>query len=1056
MASTPEPISVPPLINIPQTDGNTSFLDTSSSKSTSASLSSLCDENILSQTSWFSQNSVVNLETQQRTFISVRISDRTDKAPPENRQPNLKVIRRNDKCIDASNLPVIASFNMRSLWSKLNCLADEILERDVEICFLSEVWEEKENKMHAAKIEELYEMKNIIYFSTPRPGTKRGGGAALAFHSNNFSVAKLTISIPKPLEVVWALVKPLKPVGKVTKIIVCSFYSPPNSRKNKQLVEHIANTYNDLKLQHPDASIIISGDKNNLDETTILSLSPQFRQIVSRNTRKNNLLTIIITDLHMFFKVPLIIPPVPVDDGAPGVPSDHDGVLALPLRMSDMSRGTESRTYKIRPMPQSLVMQFGSSLVEENWSFLETEKSPTELVTEFENFTSEMVMKHFPEKTITVTNYDKPYITQELKKLRRQRQRVYRKFGKCKKYIDLRNQFDLKLKIEANKYQEKIKDEIRQGNISNSYKALRKLEFGPSVDNSSFQLPEQIENNWTTMETAENLADFFCKISQEFDPICTSRFSPRVKEKLENGKVDASKPVLDEWMVYKKIVAAKKPKTVLQGDLPVKIVKEFSPELAKPVTLIFNRITNTGEYPRQWVTEYQVAIPKVRPPQSLDDLRNISSTAFLSKVYESFLGQWLFPYIEPFLDPGQCGGLKGSSITHYLVRLLHFTHKFLDKRDPYSVLLALIDLEKAFNRVSHQLVIEDLSDMNVPGWILQILVSYLTDRSMYMRYQGQSSSKKLLPGSCPQGAYLGILLFIIIFNGALLRPSIPRHDSLNLKYIDDLSLLQAINLKTALADDPVTRPFPLTFCERTMQILPSKNNPLQASLIDLEHFATEKLLKIKEKKTNIMKFCNSRNSDFPVEVMVPGFQNNLEVVSQTKLLGVIISDDLKWAANTSYICEKASKRLWILRRMKVLAVDPVVILDVYLKEVRSILELAVPAWHSGLTRKQSAEIERIQRIAVNIILCKPGERNKLSYRKSIDVLGLDSLEKRRLKLCENFAKKTLKSRHSDLFQENHSSHNTRCKRTFVEHKTSSERAFMSPLVFLTRLLNKTM
>ena len=142
--------------------------------------------------------------------------------------------------------------------------------------------------------------------------------------------------------------------------------------------------------------------------------------------------------------------------------------------------------------------------------------------------------------------------------------------------------------------------------------------------------------------------------------------------------------------------------------------------------------------------------------------------------------------------------------------------------------------------------------------------------------------------------------------------------------------------------------------------------------------------------------------------------------------------------------------------MKVLAVDPVVILDVYLKEVRSILELAVPAWHSGLTRKQSAEIERIQKIAVNIILSNPRERNNLSYRKSIEALGLDPLEKRRLKLCKNFAKKTLKSRHSDLFQENPSSYNTRCKRSFVEHNTNSSRAFMSPLVFLTRLLNKTM
>ena len=61
--------------------------------------------------------------------------------------------------------------------------------------------------------------------------------------------------------------------------------------------------------------------------------------------------------------------------------------------------------------------------------------------------------------------------------------------------------------------------------------------------------------------------------------------------------------------------------------------------------------------------------------------------------------------------------------------------------------------------------------------------------------------------------------------------------------------------------------------------------------------------------------------------------------------------------------------------MKVLGVDPYVIIDVYVKEIRAILELAVPAWHSGLTKKQSAYIERVQRVAVSIILsdCKTGK-----------------------------------------------------------------------------------
>ena len=160
--------------------------------------------------------------------------------------------------------------------------------------------------------------------------------------------------------------------------------------------------------------------------------------------------------------------------------------------------------------------------------------------------------------------------------------------------------------------------------------------------------------------------------------------------------------------------------------------------------------------------------------------------------------------------------------------LLHFIHSYLDLKQPHAVLLALIDLEKAFNRVSHQLVVEDLADMHVPGWLLLILISYLTRRSMHMQYQGATSSKRLLPDSSPQGAFLGILLFIIIFNGALLRPAIPRPHSLNLKYIDDLSMLYALNLKNCLIEDPVERPNPLNFDERTHQILRNTDNILQS------------------------------------------------------------------------------------------------------------------------------------------------------------------------------------------------------------------------------------
>ena len=69
------------------------------------------------------------------------------------------------------------------------------------------------------------------------------------------------------------------------------------------------------------------------------------------------------------------------------------------------------------------------------------------------------------------------------------------------------------------------------------------------------------------------------------------------------------------------------------------------------------------------------------------DLRLISKTAFLSKVYEAFIRDWLMPFIEPFLDPANYGGMKGTSTSHYLLGLLHFIHSHLDKAMPHAVLL---------------------------------------------------------------------------------------------------------------------------------------------------------------------------------------------------------------------------------------------------------------------------------------------------------------------------------------------------------------------------------
>ena len=143
--------------------------------------------------------------------------------------------------------------------------------------------------------------------------------------------------------------------------------------------------------------------------------------------------------------------------------------------------------------------------------------------------------------------------------------------------------------------------------------------------------------------------------------------------------------------------------------------------------------------------------------------------------------------------------------------------------------------------------------------------------------------------------------------------------------------------------------------------------------------------------------------------------------------------------------------MWVLRRMKSLQMDPFTILDYYMKEVRVHLELAVPVWHSGLTVKQSADIERVQRVAVSILL----GHYEFNYDRTCTLFGIKPLYIRRQELCERFAVKTTstKCRHDDLFQIQNSGYNTRGN-YYREHLCHTSRFYNSALPYLTRTLNQ--
>ena len=172
----------------------------------------------------------------------------------------------------------------------------------------------------------------------------------------------------------------------------------------------------------------------------------------------------------------------------------------------------------------------------------------------------------------------------------------------------------------------------------------------------------------------------------------------------------------------------------------------------------------SGQWPSHWKLEHVIPIGKVQIPETEDDLRPISLTPFFSKVAEHFVAKWLLDYVGDKLDFRQYGGLKGNSISHYVIELLNFILSCQDSSDQVAILAATVDFSKAFNRQNHNLLITKLSDMGVPGWLLKIVIAFLKDRKMQVNYKGKLSGIKPLPGGGPQGTILALLLFIVLIN----------------------------------------------------------------------------------------------------------------------------------------------------------------------------------------------------------------------------------------------------------------------------------------------------
>ena len=225
----------------------------------------------------------------------------------------------------------------------------------------------------------------------------------------------------------------------------------------------------------------------------------------------------------------------------------------------------------------------------------------------------------------------------------------------------------------------------------------------------------------------------------------------------------------------------------------------------------------------------------------------------------------------------------------------------------------------------------------------------------------------------------------------------------------------------------------------------------QHQLADLADFTYRNKMKINHKKTKIIPFNFSKKFDFLPQLHFPDCEP-LEVIYETRLLGVTITSNLSWAAHVDDITKRAMQKLWVLIRLKSLGETSDQLTTVYQTRVRSTLEFAAPVFHRSLTKDQSRQIESVQKKACAVIL----HRAYTTYESALSLPKLERLDIRRVNLCHSFALKASKSpRHQSMFPTNPTyRQNMRSSKPYLEHSCNTSRYFHSPIPYLARLLNK--
>ncbi|CAB4016872.1 Hypothetical predicted protein [Paramuricea clavata] len=252
-----------------------------------------------------------------------------------------------------------------------------------------------------------------------------------------------------------------------------------------------------------------------------------------------------------------------------------------------------------------------------------------------------------------------------------------------------------------------------------------------------------------------------------------------------------------------------------------------------------------------------------------------------------------------------------------------------------------IDLRKAFDTISHSLIVSKLPNYGISGIEKEWFTNYLFAREQCVSVNGEQSSFKPVKCGVPQGSILGPLLFIIHFNGIVA--------SLN-------------NCKILMyADDTV-----IYYSHKDIEVIEKK---LQDDLASITSWLQQNqlIINMKKGKTESMLFGTGKRLS-----TLNGRQMNLECnaskvnfTSHYKYLGVHLKSSLNMNDHVNKAFKKASGYLKLLAKTRSF-LSTKASLEIYRAMVIPVLTYCSLVWTCSTTT-QKKRLESFEKRAARII-----------------------------------------------------------------------------------------